>query len=260
MRIKCKECGKKLDSSLKLICPSCGRLPVEQDLWKTIEQLLPLLIDLNNKINKLKRFLKNNKIPLDDQRTRTVVSLGYITMWTIIQLKIFVPNFKTKISPIPVYMQSLNKMSEKDMIDFIFNFDLMNRISFFTMFLFQTDVFLRSINSTLRNKSTGKGYKTLVKHVLKELKIPNQNNKKYHILYIPAIVRNCLHTDGIHTEEDDNGKIEGILFKFKKGCAPGYGSWLHEYFFCDKILDVIEEILNLPKIKMKKLPIFKGSK
>ncbi|GFN40554.1 MAG: hypothetical protein YK1309IOTA_1960003 [Marine Group I thaumarchaeote] len=156
-------------------------------------------------------------------------------------------------SPGSDYLLSYNKFSDSQMKHIILHFDMMNRMNFLTALLFQVEVFLKSINYILENNLKTKSYQLLVKHVLKELKITNRE-KKYHILYIPMLVRNSLHSGGIHMDDNDNGRINGILFKFKKGEILHYTSWYHEYFFSDKIIDVIEEIMNLPKLKGVNLP------
>jgi len=51
-------------------------------------------------------------------------------------------------------------------------------------------------------------------------------------------------------------KIDGMLFKFKKDEEHHYGSWEHTCFFCDKILDVLNEILQSQIIKNNPVPRF----
>jgi len=157
-------------------------------------------------------------------------------------------------SPIPKYLKSENpKTSDNDIKQLVSNFDLINRASYLLMFLFLIEGFLGSVNSKLKNKCKKCGYKKLAIHVLKELKIPNINNEKVDILNVPALVRNCLHAEGKHTRENDQGTIDGILFKFVKGKKHYYGSWEHTIFFCDRILDVLKEILQSSFVK--KTPI-----
>jgi len=133
-------------------------------------------------------------------------------------------------------------------------FDLLNRRNFLTNFLFQVEVFMKSINTILENTYKKKGYVELVRHVLKELNMLDEN--RLNILKIPALVRNTMHVNGPHTDNDDNGKIDDILFVFKKSETPKYAHWINLYFFADKILDVMNELLLNEFLEDKKLPAF----
>ena len=54
-----------------------------------------------------------------------------------------------------------------------------------------------------------------------------------------------LHSDGVHTHsKETKGEIRGINFEFKKNELPYYANWMHLYFFFDKILEVIEIIIQ----------------
>lgn len=130
----------------------------------------------------------------------------------------------------------------------IYNWDLMNRISFLTVALFYVENMFKSINSGLDKKFMGKGYSNLIKHVLKELHMNDQKKKNYYTLNIPAIVRNLAHGAGLHEDNNDNGKIQGILFKFEKHDDPPYASWRHNCFFIENIIEVLEKVMSNPKV------------
>jgi len=212
---------------------------------------------LNDKINKLIRFIISEKIPVYDQRNQVVMSLNYMVAWVMLQLNFYANYARKENDPIPLWIKSTNpNITQEQMEEFLWNFDNMNRRSFLTNFLFQIEVLLESINNVLTNPTVDNGYKLLIKHIIKELKLKNSDNETFRKLYFPAMVRNALHMNGTHTENDDNGKIDGILFKFKKGNIVAYASWRHTYFFCDKILDVVEEILQNNYLKGKTVPFF----
>jgi hypothetical protein len=76
-------------------------------------------------------------------------------------------------------------------------------------------------------------------------------------MYFPAIVRNSLHNAGIYDEDNTPGKIRGINFEFIEEKGIQYASWRNLYFFCDNIIDVLEEILKHKSLGNQPIPRLK---
>lgn len=241
----CKECKGKINPKKNLLCPHCGRLPITMDMIDAIAEMANLAVKLNEKINSLRRYFDTLKLPHDDIRNQFLGAISIMTGWLLLQLIIYRDYAKRTDSPISQKILESNlTMSKAQLGETIKNFDMMNRQSYLTGFMFQVEVFLMRISEVLPNVFSGYGYENLVKHVLKELGMIGKDNEKYRIMYFPAIVRNSSHMNGIHTRKLVNGKIGGIAFSFKKGKPVKHAGWLHVYFFCDKMLDIIEEILK----------------
>lgn len=241
----CIACGKKIDPAKDFLCHRCGRSPITIDMFDAMDEMAKLTVKLNDKINLLRQFFETLNLPHDDVRNQFLGSISVISSWLIIQLIIYRDYARSTNSPIGKKIRESNpNMTLAQLTEIVKNFDLMNRRSYLTSFMFQVEVFLERINGVLPNITSDQGYKKLVKHILKELGMTQVDNEKYRVLYFPALVRNSLHMNGIHMDTDDNGKIQKIQFSFKNKQLVKHAGWRHIYFFCDKILDVIQEILK----------------
>ena len=250
----CRICGKKIEPE-EFLCPYCGCLPISIQIIDGAKEMIPLTIKLNTKINLLRDFFGTLKLSPDDERNQLLGSLSQITGWLNTQLIIYTNYFKTPDSPIPQKIRKENpSMSKKQLQEIVLNFDKINRMSYLTHFMFRVEVFLKRLAEILLSPSPNYGYKNLVKHVLKELGMGGQDSERFRILYFPAIVRNSLHMDGSYTEKNIQGKINNIPFRFTKGKRVRYASWRNLYFFCDKILYVIEEIMKHEKVGNQFIP------
>ena len=216
--MKCIECRNKINSN-SLICPKCADLPQILDEWTTIDKTVPYLLKLAKRI--LKDFDK-----YEGDRFSLIEPLYQVILWTALNLKSFKENYQKPISPIAKFITENKILDNERMPKLIYNFDMFYRMSCLTLFLFFTENFLKSVNQELEQKYFGKSYSELVKHVLKQLHMNDRNNENYNSLYIPAVVRNTLHHSGVHTDNEYNGKINKILFKFKKNDSPNYASWV----------------------------------
>lgn len=251
---KCKYCSRKITRD-DFLCNNCGCLTTSLNAFDTAKEMKTSFVSLNDKVNSLRSIINSQNIPFDDQRNQVLGSLSYMIAWAVLQLGFFDQFARRESDPIPSWVKRVNPtITKKDMEEFLSNYDNMNRRSFLTNFLFQIEVLLEELNKLLITPTDDQGFKFLVKYVIKELKLNNPDNETYRILYFPAMVRNAMHMNGIHTKEDDNGRIDGILFQFKKNKLVKYGSWMHTYFFCDKILDVMGDILKLDYLKGKSMP------
>lgn len=248
----CVKCNEKIDLKKDFLCPFCGKLPISLDLFAGIAEMADLTVKLNHKTNLLVQFFKTLNLPHTDERNQLLGIINQLLAWLNLQLVIYRDYGSTTNSPIAQKLVGTNQnMTMPQLTELMKNFDHMNRRSFLTALIFQVEVFLKRINKILPNTTTKYGYKNLVRHVLKELKLIVNDDEKFRIMYFPAIVRNSLYTNGIHTEKDLSGKISGISFSFKKGNIVEHAGWRHVYFFCDKMLDVIKDILKHPLIGNK---------
>lgn len=248
--VKCSNCGINVSLNKFDMCPKCAYLGKNKMLDESLRDADKQFVQLVSKINSM----QNNNLSIPDQRLTIVVKLREASIWADMITKTYVSLMMMGNSPIPKYLKNLNSnITDNDIKQLVTNFDLINRASYLTMFLFLIENFFGNVNEQLSNKCQKCGYRELAKHLLKELNISNINNEKLDILNVPALVRNCLHAEGKHMKNNDQGTIDGIFFKFIKGKTHHYGSWEHTIFFCDKILDVLEEILQSSFVK--KTPI-----
>jgi len=252
---RCKNCSRRITRD-DCLCNNCGSHTTDLNSFDTAVAMRESFVQLNNKVNEIRSYNNSNNVPYHDQRNQVLGSFSFIIAWAMLQLDFYNQFGRTSNSAIPQWIMNMNPGIDRVRIEeFLSNYDNMNRRSFLTNFLFQVEVLLEEINKILTNPTQDQGYKFLVKHVVRELEMNNPNNETYRILYFPAMVRNAMHMNGVHTENEDNGRIDDILFKFQENQLINYGSWRHTYFFCDKILDVINDMLRLDFFNDKSMPV-----
>lgn len=252
MTVKCSNCGRNVNLNKFEICPKCAHLGKNKMLSESLQDADKHFVKLIAKLNSI----QNNKLSKTDQRLTIVVKLRELSTWADMITKTYASLMMKANSPIPKYLKSQNKkMTDEYIKQLVSNFDLINRASYLTMFLFLIENFMGSVNRQLASKCQKCGYAKLAIHLFNELNISNPNNEKFDVLNVPALVRNCLHSEGKHMRKSEHGKVDGILFKFTTGQTHNYGSWEHTCFFCDKMINVLKEILNSQFVKKTQIPI-----
>ena len=131
------------------------------------------------------------------------------------------------------------------------------RVSIVTMFQFQTENFLVNLLSKLKPaESLPRGYSKIVSGLLEKITIRDKK-KVSDILHILQHLRNSLHANGIHNNDDFAVTLQEFEFKFVKGkevnCA-GFGPvGLAMIHTCH----AMEEIIESPEIKAisEKIPM-----
>ena len=130
------------------------------------------------------------------------------------------------------------------------------RIGMISIIQFQIENFLKILLSNLEENDPPKKYYEIVEKILKLLEIKDIEIKKDK-LNILAYMRNCLHSNGMHTNPSKTFEIDGYEFKFEKDKICHNTSWGEITFALDHAIDVIDEIITHQKIKdiKKQLPL-----
>lgn len=127
------------------------------------------------------------------------------------------------------------------------------RIAYVTLFQFQVESLFSVILSELSAQRLPKGYYCKAK---KLLEILNMNNDyKLDKLNALAFVRNCLHSNGIHSKDNKTFVIDGYVFKFVKGKSFENASWGEILYMTNSAFEVIKEILESDKVKQITHPL-----
>lgn len=133
--------------------------------------------------------------------------------------------------------------------------EVMHRVSFLTVFMFEVEIFIKSIAVELNIdlQTTGrrpkqKGFRALTREIINIL-FSEEQQQRIDYLNLPAMVRNCLHASGYHKEEDYEISIDEYSFEFKTNEKIQFTSWQHIHLFITKLIDVLEEILNEERLK-----------
>lgn len=248
-----KECQKAIDPVKDFLCSNCGQVPIDQNLYPSIKEMLEFLLKLSERNKSIGEHVISLGFEVRDTRRQFLGFTDTLFRWTYLQLSLYYNNSQTPDSFIQQWLKKdISKLDDEGLKKFLLGFDLLNRMSFLTVLIFRMQILFEDIKNILPNKPTNNlKYNELVKHVLRELGMLEQDSELFRILNFPAIVRNCAHNNGVHAISDDNGWINGIHFTFKQGKDVNYYSWRHLYFFYDKIFNALEQIFENPIIKEK---------
>ncbi len=230
-----------------VLCPYCGAQPEPIDALTLIKEMLEHTPKLFHKIDSLLDFYKKQKILTDDDKMQSILSFIMLVQSVHTQLGLYIQHGRELEK-----IQSEKPLEEhQSVISTFHHMDSLAKKNFLIEFLFQTQGFLKSVNKILPKTFDDSKYESLMKNILKELKISEKNEEGYRIMKFPANIRNCLHNKGMFTDDNEGGKIDGINFSFKKGENVEYLSWRHMYFFIDHMLDIIEQISKHDLVKEK---------
>ena len=130
-------------------------------------------------------------------------------------------------------------------MQFISQYDTINRTSYCTKAMFDVEHFLKVV-SKLLGMNTEVGYREMTRKLKNSL---NLTDDQFDILNVVARVRNSLHNNGYHTEEDFEIVIRGKSYKFEKDKQVKFLGWDNLYIMFDELLDVIDFILESPQVK-----------
>ena len=148
-KTNCSKCNQKVVLVNSCLCPLCGKLGVERMLTDSFEHANKEFPKIVNKLNKI----QDPNLSVTDLRLVTIEKLKEASMWAAFQIKTFPDLMMKSNSPIPIYLKSINENVTDDNIkQLVSNFDLMNRASFLTMFLFQIEVFFEKLLFYIWNK------------------------------------------------------------------------------------------------------------
>jgi len=254
----CIVCKAKIKQENQILCHKCGSIPEDIDFIKLIEEMKKNSVNLNKKIVKLRELVRSFKYDKWDERLNLLQDLSHLFGWLHWQLSFYLANAKDMNGPIAKATRKDNpKMKDPDIQKIIANFDIINRRVFFVELMFRIEHLMRRINRILAHPTSEKKYNKLILHILKSLQISQDKDEHYRTFVFPSFVRNSLHLNGIHTDNEENGKIQNVFFKFYKNKEVQFTSWRHLYFFCDCILDELPIIFN-SKLINKKPILLKG--
>lgn len=127
------------------------------------------------------------------------------------------------------------------------NYDIIQRTSFLTLFLFNIEVFLKSMCNQLSIQTKQEKYSFYSKELLKLL-FPNDWENRRNIFKLPAECRNILHNGGVYNRKKMEIPVDGITYTFEREVDIEFLTWSNLIKFCDRIVDVLEEICNHPDV------------
>ena len=205
-------------------------------------------IDFNNLASKSwEKAQENDRFHgSDDMRSDFFVTFSELNLWLLVQLDTFLELLKSD----NIKISKNVSLTPNDRIQFLLQYDTLNRASYCTNAMFQVEHFLNVIGSKIGVEKDG--YYSYTKSLLSRLNIYDDN--KFKTLNAPAQIRNSLHNNGC-PDRDFEVTIRGRLYKFVKSKPIMYTGWGGLYIFFDELLNIIIEITDnhalrkIPKIK-----------
>ncbi len=212
-------------------------------IFQTVSSALPHFMNLLQRTQGLIEKY-NNFYGKDDGRCEFFVQWLLLNQWLFLQLDSFLEIFGRESDRVSKYFQ----FTEQDMIQFMDQFDTINRSCYCTKAMFNIENFLKSILEALEKKPIGYStYRCITCMLENKLGLTPQQTD---VLNCPALVRNSLHSNGNHTDKDFKMFVGGRCYKFEKGKQVMFAGWDNLYFMFNELLAVIDFILKVLKSKL----------
>jgi len=202
------------------------------------QTLCTKLRDLNAKMN----------YPDTDRRHASLQSLMKICMWIQMELEDFIPHMKDTSE-----LMKRFGLSKEDSIQFGLSISVYQKASFITLFMFQIENLLKIIRNELPNLSNSNKFYNISHDVL-SVTNPREIKEKHDILRCPAMVRNCLHSSGTHTQQTETLQVGSRTFDFVEDKTFNDAGWDSIYFMVNALVDVLQEILDTNNVKNLMIP------
>src|SRR5919199_1234565 len=205
-------------------------------------------IDFNNLASKSwEKAQENDRFHgSDDIRYDFFVIFSELNLWLLIQLDTLLELLKSD----SIKISKNVSLTPNDRIQFLLQYDTLNRASYCTNAMVQVEHFLNIMGNKIGVEKDS--YYSYTKSLLSRLNIYDDN--KFKILNAPAQIRNSLHNNGC-PDRDFEVTIRGRLYKFVKSKPIMYTGGGNLYIFFDELLNIIIEITDnrvlrkIPKIK-----------
>jgi hypothetical protein len=201
----------------------------------------PNFINLSNKTSALHERCNNGYGP-EDARAEYFAQYYLLNLWLLIQFDSFLEVFASNSNKVSKYAP----LTPQNTIQFMSQYDTINRASYCTKAMFDVEHFLKSVAKPLRKDA--KRYRDMTKNLKNSLKLTD-----YHlnVLNLPARVRNSLHNNGYHKENNFQMKIRGHEYKFVKDEKIACSGWDKLYIMFDELLNVIEVIIESERVRQE---------
>ncbi len=134
--------------------------------------------------------------------------------------------------------------------------DKTNKLAFVLLCEFQVENLLANIIRELGLREE-LGFYQLSKTIIDHFALAKE---AHDILYLPAAIRNSLHSNGIHKSPkswaDKRVTLDGIEYRFKFDTPVSCASWAHIAHALEHSIAVVSDILDTPEVKAINDPMF----
>ena len=116
---------------------------------------------------------------------------------------------------------------------------------------FQIETAFRNVLLALGKPATKQGFYNVAEAVLQATALPDPGTR-LRILNVPALLRNSMHSNGIHhgwKGADTIESIKGVEFRFEHGKRVQCGSWHHIVTALSASLEIVDEVFGSSTVK-----------
>ena len=129
-----------------------------------------------------------------------------------------------------------------------------SRLSLVLLFQFQIENLFKNLLSALGIAIVPRGYHQILNKIMGELQL-SDIQAKHDTLYILAMIRNSLHSNGIHTGSAKTVTVAGVTYDFVKDKKVSCAGWGHIIHAAEAGLDIVYEILDDVQITTLPAPV-----
>jgi len=201
-----------------------------------------LFITLQDKIKEI-----INKTTYDDNDVRKAIfsNCRSFIMSSILSLNVLSAREEDRL-PEPLYLEIFG-ISKEGATTFFNSYGKFTRLSLVTMFQFQIENFLKNVLHEMTGNNPPQGFYNISNSLFNLITI-SDSQLKQDILYVPAMMRNTYHSNGIHTQPSKTVVVDNENFEFIRGSSPSCASWRHIYKSFNASIDIIDEIISTPEV------------
>jgi hypothetical protein len=210
--------------------------------WK---ELLPQLTSIKSKCNCILGILG---VAEDDVRAEGMRNIrGFCNTIALIPIKLQqnVQERPENIRPILIILGLTNRKALKSVLT---DFNNNSKASFITMVQFAIENCIAQVIEAMGSKQPTGKFSRNIKLLLQLCSIPDLQ-RKLDLLLVPAMLRNTLHSNGIHKWPSKTVTVDGEDFVFEKDSRVSCGSWSHIFHAVKNSLSIYEEIFTSERIR-----------
>jgi hypothetical protein len=123
------------------------------------------------------------------------------------------------------------------------------RMGLVTFCQFQTENLFKNLLNVLKLPMPNKlGFAAVARSLLEGLGVSSVQDT-LEVLLVPALLRNCLHSNGMHHGRGLKRKIEGVEFTFEDGELVTCTGWDHNVVALEASLSIVNQILSRDEVK-----------
>lgn len=206
---------------------------------------------IKNLIDKCTEIIERHKYSDEDIRTITFANIRGLAYPAIgiTNLLDSWANGEDKIKGIIPLLLGMTTLDQKSVTLMGDSMASTTKLGLIALAQFQIENFINCITKTLGIQASKQGFYDKASNLISFLKIEIQKAEE---LNVPALIRNSLHSNGIHSGykgRDSEINIQEVLYSFLHGKKVSCASITHITHALENSLEILDEIIDHPEVK-----------